>query len=150
MCGEKLCVCACQCVEDRERETERGRLSPSSSGKCMQEQHEELLSAACQALTRALTPALPPSLCPSPAGLPTSLLLARRPGEMSNSHSGTGMLHRLTLWNGCSLWQINALSFPCALPLSDSQEEKRRGKMSMGRETAEVVLHMRLHMHESV
>lgn len=48
--------------------TERDGLSSSSSGKCMQEQHEELLSAKCQALTRALTPALPPSFCPSLAG----------------------------------------------------------------------------------
>lgn len=119
----------CRCVWVCERQ--RGRLSFSSSGKCMQEQHEELLSAACQALTRALTPAtLPPSHPPRPflAGLPSSLLQARRPGEMSNSHSGTGAPRRLALWNGCSLWQINALSFPRALPLSDSQEEKEGEK----------------------
>lgn len=61
---KKLCVCPYECVEDRERD----RQSSSSSGKCMQEQHEELLSAACQALTGALTPALPPSFCPSLAG----------------------------------------------------------------------------------
>lgn len=113
--SKAMCMCVC--------ERQRKRLSSSSSGKCIQEQHEELLSVACQTLTRALTPVLTPSLCPSPVGLPTSL-----PGEMSNSHSGTGAQHRLALWNGCSLWQINVLSIACALPLSDSQEEKEGEK----------------------
>lgn len=151
MCGEKLCVCACQCVEDRERERQR------EAGWAL-----AVVVSACRSNMRSsyLPPAKP---WPGPwllRSLPLSVRLQQgfplvfywqggqvkwaipiqgqecctdSPCEMA-AHFGRSM-HSLSLVH-CH-WVI-------------ARKKKGGGKMSMGRETAEVVLHMRLHMHESV
>lgn len=76
MCGEeKLCVWRVRVCEDTEI------LSSGGTGKCVQKQHEELLSAACRALTRALTPAPPsPTSAPLYRGFP--VVSDRRGGQV--------------------------------------------------------------------
>lgn len=103
----QMCACACVCVRIKQERYTELQLQ-------MQKQREQLLSAACQALTRALTPAprLPPSTPPQLAGasLPS-------PADEGNQvkwaivYSGTGTLHCPALWNACSLCQINTPSF---------------------------------------